>query len=144
VSARDTLTDFGFKAVNVLHRGVMKLGIGKKGYGMPVVELHTTGRKSGLDRTSVLTSPLQYDGTWVFVASKGGNARNPEWYLNLVANPNVEIHVGGKVHKLRARTSTPEEKKDLWPKILAAHKGYGNYQKRTTRDIPVVICEPAS
>jgi len=143
MSARETITDFGFKAVNVLHRGVMKLGIGKKGYGMPVVELHTTGRKSGQDRTTVLTSPLQYDGTWVVVASKGGNDRNPEWYLNLVADPNVEIHVDGKVHKLRARTATAEEKAELWPKILAAHKGYANYQTKTTRDIPVVICEPA-
>jgi len=143
MSARETITDFGFKSVNVLHRAVMRLGIGKKGYGMPVVELHTTGRKSGLDRTTVLTSPLQYDGTWIVIASKGGNERNPEWYLNLVANPDVEIHVDGEVHKLRARTATPEEKAELWPKILVAYKGYGNYQKRTTRDIPVVICEPA-
>ena len=142
MSTRESLTDLDFKSVNVLHRGLLKLGIGKKGYGMPVVELHTTGRKSGQPRTSVLTSPVQYDGNWVLVASKGGNDRNPAWYLNLVANPDVEIHVGGDVMKMRARTATADEKSELWPEILAAHKGYGNYQKRTSRDIPVVICEP--
>jgi deazaflavin-dependent oxidoreductase (nitroreductase family) len=142
VSTRTTLADFGFKAVNVLHRGALKLGIAKKGYGMPIVELRTTGRKSGQTRTSVLASPLQYDGTWVVVASKGGDDRNPAWYLNLTANPDVEVVVGHDVHKLRARTATPEEKTELWPKILEANKGYGNYQKKTSRDIPVVICEP--
>ena len=143
MSTRETISDFGFKAVNVLHKTALRFGIGKKGYGMPVVELHTTGRKSGQDRSVLLTSPVQHDGTWVLVASKGGSDRNPEWYLNLVANPDVEIHVGGAVHKLRAHTASDEEKAELWPQIVKANKGYANYQTKTSRDIPVVICEPA-
>ena len=80
----------------------------------------------------------------VLVASKGGDDRNPEWYRNLVANPEVEVKVlsTGETRKMRARVATATEKAELWPSIVAAYKGYAGYQKRTQRDIPVVICEP--
>ena len=73
---------------------------------------------------------------------EGGDDRHPQWYGNLTANPDVEITIRGETRKLRARTATPAEKAELWPQIVSAYKGYGGYQKKTDRDIPVVICEP--
>ena len=64
------------------------------------------------------------------------------WLLNLQANPDVELTVAGQDRALRARVASPEEKAELWPQIVAAYKGYAGYQSRTSRDIPVVICEP--
>jgi deazaflavin-dependent oxidoreductase (nitroreductase family) len=78
------------------------------------------------------------------VASKGGHSDDPIWYKNLVANPDVEITVGERTRKMRARTATPDEKATLWPELVKAYKGYDSYQRNTTRDIPVVICEPVS
>jgi len=78
----------------------------------------------------------------VLIASKGGDDRNPQWYLNLVANPDVELTVYGTTMPMRARTANPAEKAELWPQIVAAYKGYDGYQQKTSRDIPVVICEP--
>jgi deazaflavin-dependent oxidoreductase (nitroreductase family) len=109
---------------------------------MAAVELHTIGRTSGQTRTTMLTSPVN-DGTRVvLVASKGGDDRDPQWYRNLTANPDVEVVIGGATRKMRARTASPEEKAALWPDIVAAYKYYDSYQKRADRDIPVVICEP--
>lgn len=108
---------------------------------MPAVELHTIGRVSGLRRSTMLTSPVHRDGRWVLVASKGGDDRDPEWYLNLVANPDVELTVRGVTHDMTARTATPAEKAELWPQITKVNPGYAGYQRKTEREIPVVICE---
>ena len=137
--------DLGAKAMNSGHRLVLKLSGGKllsSFSGMPAVELHTVGRKSGLPRSCMLTAPLHDDKRNVLVASKGGDDRHPDWYRNLVANPDVELVIGNERRKVRARTATAEEKVVLWPQIVSAYRGYAGYQKRTRRDIPVVICEP--
>jgi deazaflavin-dependent oxidoreductase (nitroreductase family) len=110
--------------------------------GMPIVELHTTGRKTGKARVTTLLAPIITDDRIVVVASKGGDDRNPTWLLNLQANPDVEVSVAGKRRAMRARIAPPEEKAELWPQIVASYKGYANYQNRTQRDIPVVVCEP--
>jgi len=145
MSRRQTLTDLGFKLVSTTHRTLLRLSGGRilhSAYGMPVVELHTTGRKTGQTRVTMLTAPI-YDATKVvLVASKGGDDRDPQWYRNLTAHPEVEILIEGKLRKLRARTASALEKAELWPQILSAYKGYGGYQGNTVRDIPVVICEP--
>ncbi|HEX7133115.1 MAG TPA: nitroreductase/quinone reductase family protein, partial [Iamia sp.] len=78
----------------------------------------------------------------VLVASKGGDDRDPLWYGNLVAQPDVEVTIAGTTTPMRARTATAEERAELWPRITTAYKGYAGYQKRTDREIPVVICEP--
>jgi deazaflavin-dependent oxidoreductase (nitroreductase family) len=106
------------------------------------VELHTTGRRSGQRRSTMLTAPIHTDSEVVLVASKGGDDRHPEWYLNLVANPDVELTIAGVTTPWRARTATAEQKAALWPRIVTAYKGYAGYQRRTSRDIPVVVCEP--
>jgi deazaflavin-dependent oxidoreductase (nitroreductase family) len=111
-------------------------------FGMPVVRLTTTGRKSGKQRATMLTTPVHDGDRVVLVASYGGDDRHPAWFLNLRANPDVQIIMLGRRRAMRARVATAEEKAELWPRIVAAYKGYGGYQQRTDRDIPVVILEP--
>jgi deazaflavin-dependent oxidoreductase (nitroreductase family) len=142
---RRPLVDAGFKVLNLTHKAVVRVTGGRWPrdlLGMPAVELHTVGRTSGQRRTTMLTSPVSDDKRVVLVASKGGDARDPEWYRNLTANPEVEITIHGETRKVRARTASPEEKAALWPDIVAVYKGYAQYQQRAGRDIPVVICEP--
>ena len=145
VNLPDNITDAGAKLMNATHRIVLRLSGGRvlnSAFGMPAIELHTIGRKTGRRRATMLTAPLIEDDRVVLVASKGGDDRHPDWYRNLVANPEVELTIEGTTRPMRARTATPEEKAELWPRIVGAYKGYGGYQKRTDRDIPVVICEP--
>jgi deazaflavin-dependent oxidoreductase (nitroreductase family) len=142
---RDKLVDVGFKIMNGVHHGVLAVTGGRyprKLFGMAAVELTTTGRKSGEPRKTMLTSPVSDDSRVVLVASKGGDDRDPQWYLNLSANPDVEVNIDGSTRKMRARTATPDEKAAMWPDIVAAYKGYDGYQKRAGREIPVIICEP--
>jgi deazaflavin-dependent oxidoreductase (nitroreductase family) len=109
---------------------------------MPVVELHTTGRTSGRARSTVLTAPVTDGGRVVLVASKGGDDRDPDWYRNLIAGPDIELTIGGQRQPMRARPASAAERAELWPRVVAAHAGYASYQRRTRRDIPLVICEP--
>ena len=137
----DTIT----KSMNTLHRLIWKVSgnrLLRSPFGMPAVELHTTGRKSGQRRTVILTTPIHDESRVVVIASKGGDDRHPDWYGNLVAQPDVELTVDGVTAPYRARTATPDEKAVLWPQVVEAYKGYAGYQKKTDRDIPVVICEP--
>lgn len=142
-NAKDALA----RAVNGLHRTVYRLSdgrIGGRGMGMPVVELTTTGRKTGAPRTVMLTSPVHDDDQVVLVASYGGDDRHPQWFLNLRDNPKVELTMGGKKRPMQARVATSDEKAELWPRVVAGYKGYAQYQTRTERDIPLVILEPLS
>jgi deazaflavin-dependent oxidoreductase (nitroreductase family) len=145
MSLQQSVADIGFKTMNGIHRGVLRLSggrIAQSAFGMPVVELRTIGRKTGKTRVTVLTSPVHDEDRIVLVASKGGDARDPQWYGNLTAHPDMEIVINGRARKLRARTASADEKELLWPQIVRAYKGYGGYQRKTGRDIPVVICEP--
>ncbi len=140
-----TVTDLVTKLMNVTHKAALRLTGGRLGtqvFGMPAVEVHTTGRKSGQRRSVMLTTPIHEPDRLVLVASKGGDDRHPDWYHNIVAHPEIEVTEGGQTRAMRARTATAEEKAELWPQITAAYKGYAGYQKRSSRDIPVVICEP--
>jgi deazaflavin-dependent oxidoreductase (nitroreductase family) len=141
---RNTIKDNGAKLMNLAHRVILATTGNRllaRPFGMPLVELHTTGRKSGLPRSCYLTAPIHDDHRMVLVASKGGDDRNPDWYQNLQAHPDAEVVIDGERHRIRARTADAAEKAEIWPKIIAAYKGYAGYQRRTTRDIPVVICE---
>jgi len=145
MTLRDTTVDFGMRIMNGFHRTLLAVSGGRLGWTigpMPAVELHTIGRSSGEWRSTMLTAPVHGDGRYVLVASKGGDDRNPNWYLNLVAHPDVELTIRGTTFPMRARTATPSEKVELWPRIVAAYSGYAAYQTKTSRDIPVVICEP--
>jgi deazaflavin-dependent oxidoreductase (nitroreductase family) len=133
------------KVVNVIHRSIWNASGGKiagKGYGMPVLALTTTGRKSGQPRTVMLTSPLQEGDKVIIVASKGGDDRHPVWYLNLKDNPKVEVKIAGKKSPMTAHIAEGDERADLWKRLTAAHKNYADYQTKTDREIPVVVLEP--
>ncbi len=141
---RNTFADATAKLMNSTHRLILKVSGNRllaNPFGMPAVELHTTGRKSGLPRSCYLTAPVYDAHRVVLVASKGGDDRNPDWYRNLQSRPEAELVIHGERHKILARTADAAEKAELWPKIVAAYKGYAGYQERTDREIPVVICE---
>lgn len=143
--AKDAVTDFGHRMLNRVHRGILAVSGGRVGARlgtMPVVELHTVGRSSGARRSVMLTSPIHDDGRYVLVASKGGDDRHPAWYLNLVADPAVELTVEGRTTPMVARTATGDERAALWSRIVREYRGYGGYQRKTSREIPVVVCEP--
>jgi deazaflavin-dependent oxidoreductase (nitroreductase family) len=139
-------SDFGLKVMNAVHRTALRVSGGRIGWranNMPVLELTTTGRKSGLSRSVMLTSPLQVGPVLVVVASRGGDDVHPAWFLNLRANPDVEVTVqGGPKQHMRARVATPDERQELWPKVIADHRSYAQYQTKTTREIPLVLLEP--
>lgn len=127
------------------HRTVLKLTGGRwprSLLGMKPIELHHVGRRSGTPRSTLLTAPICDSDRIVLIASKGGHPENPDWYKNLVANPDVEIVVDDERRRMRARTASPEEKSELWPQVVAKYRGYEGYQRNTDRDIPVVILEP--
>ena len=112
---------------------------------MPVVELTTTGRKSGRPHTVLLTSPVRDGDAIVVVASRGGDDHHPAWFLNLRDNPDVDVAVGSDPKgPMRARVADPDERARLWPQVVAKYKGYGNYQTKTDREIPLVLLEPVS
>ena len=141
----DPVIDAGAWVLEHCHRAVLKLTGGrypKTFLGMQPVELHVTGRKSGQRHATMLTAPICEEDRIVLVASKGGATDHPQWYKNLVVNPDVELTVDGRTRPMRARTASPAEKAELWPRIVSAYKGYDGYQRNTDRDIPVVICEP--
>lgn len=143
--ANDSMISFGANMLETSHRVLLKLTGGrfpKSVMGMEPVELHVTGRKSGKRFSSMLTAPICDETKVVVVASKGGHTDHPDWYKNLVANPNVEITIKDQTKPYTARTASKEEKAEMWPTIVKAYKGYEGYQKNTDRDIPVVICEP--
>ena len=145
MAIQQTLTDYGMKGMNLAHKAVLKVSGGRLGGtigSMPVVQLHHTGRTSGKARTTMLTAPIVDDGSYVLVASKGGDDRDPQWYLNLVADHDCELTVGDETLAYTARVASEDEKNDMWPRIVEAYKGYAGYQERTDRNIPVVICDP--
>ena len=141
-------SDFALKAMNTVHRVMLKVSFGHLGWegsGMPVLELTTIGRKSGEQRTTLLTSPVQDGSTIVVVASRGGDDRNPAWFLNLRDNPAVDVVFKGQPKvAMTARVATAEERAELWPRIVADHANYAGYQTRTDREIPVVLLEPVT
>jgi len=110
------------------------------GFG-PVLLLDHVGAKSGKRRTS----PLLYleDGEEVvLVASKGGYSKHPAWFHNLLAHPDTTVQIGSRRRPVHARLADPAERERLWPQVVRMYGGYADYQKRTQREIPLVILEP--
>ena len=110
--------------------------------GTHTLLLTTTGRKSGEKRTT----PLIYDpvgDAYAIVASKGGADEPPAWYLNLQADPTVEVQVKADKFTARARTASEEEKAGIWPQMVKQWPAYDDYQAATDRPIPIVLLERA-
>lgn len=108
--------------------------------GTTALILTTTGRRTGERRDAPLIYQRHGDD-YLVVASNGGADAPPTWYLNLQADPEVEVQVRGDRFRARAHTATPEEKAGLWPIMTAAWPPYDEYQTKTDREIPVIVLE---
>ncbi len=116
---------------------------GQKYAGRDLLLLTTRGRKSGKLRRTALYYGVD-NGRYVLVASNGGDQRHPLWYLNLLEEPKVEVQLGPEVFSARARPATREEKPALWQMMVDMFPNYAAYQKKATREIPVVVVERSS
>lgn len=109
--------------------------------GAPMLLLHSTGAKSGQERIN----PMMYQSVgenWAVFASKAGAPTNPDWYHNVVANPDATIEVGTKTRPVRARVATGGERDAIWTTQKERYSGFADYERQTNREIPVVILEP--
>jgi len=108
--------------------------------GAPMVLLTSTGAKSGQPRVNPLMALLDGDDVVLF-ASKGGAPTNPDWYYNLVANPEASIEIGTETLSVRARVAEGDERDDLWTRQKTAYPQFQEYENNTDRVIPVVVLE---
>jgi deazaflavin-dependent oxidoreductase (nitroreductase family) len=111
--------------------------------GAPVLLLHTTGAKTGEERVHPMMYRRVGDNYAVF-ASKAGAPTNPDWYHNLVANPAVRAEIGTQILDLTARVTDSAEREPIWAAQKADYPGFAEYEQKTSRQIPVVILEPAA
>ncbi len=109
--------------------------------GVTCLILTTRGRRSGIERKLPLVY-LPIDGGWVVIASRGGAAKHPEWYLNLLSDSDPRIQVGAQQHRVVARVADETERPDLWRRVVELWPNYEVYQSRTDRQIPVVVLTP--
>ena len=107
--------------------------------GTTTLLLTTHGRKSGKEYTTPLIYTLDEDGDPVVVASQGGTPDNPDWYLNLVANPHVNVQIKGEKFHAHPHTAEGADRERLWKQMAAVWPDYDEYQKKTDREIPVVV-----
>jgi deazaflavin-dependent oxidoreductase (nitroreductase family) len=110
--------------------------------GMPILILTTIGRKTKKQRTTLLMYIRDGDA-YVITASNYGWDSHPAWFLNLQASPQVTIEVPGKRLQMMASIASPDERERLWPQLVARAHFYAGYQKRTSRQIPMVLLKPA-
>jgi deazaflavin-dependent oxidoreductase (nitroreductase family) len=109
--------------------------------GHPLLLLHHRGARSGIERVNPLACQGLGDGRWAVFASKGGAPTNPDWFHNLVVNSDATIEVGTDVVPVRARVAEGEEREKIWARQKQMMPGFADYEKTTTRQIPVVILE---
>src|SRR3954454_14863141 len=110
--------------------------------GLPVILLTTRGARSGKLRKTPLMR-VEHEGRYAVIASLGGAPKHPVWYFNLRADPHAELQDGPVKQDMRAREVTGEEKAAWWGRAVAASPPYADYQKKTSREIPVFVLEPA-
>ena len=143
--AQERIGRFAIKLINHANTWIYRLTNGAVGgrflRGAPVCLLTVKGRKSGLPRTVALLY-LEDGRDVIVVASLGGMSRNPLWYDNLMANPDVEVRIGGAMRAMRAERVSDEDKAALWPRLVAMYRDFDDYQGRTTRNIPVIRLSP--
>lgn len=109
--------------------------------GAPLLLLHTTGARTGRERVNPMMYQDLGESVAVF-ASKAGAPSDPDWYRNLVANPDVSAEIGTQTRTFRARTAEPDERAPIWEKQKADYPGFADYEANTNREIPVVILDP--
>ncbi|MGE5291278.1 MAG: nitroreductase family deazaflavin-dependent oxidoreductase [Micromonosporaceae bacterium] len=117
--------------------------VGGQFEGAPLLLLHTVGAKTGQPRVNPMMYRRLEDGYAVF-ASKAGAPTNPDWYHNLLAHPRVTAEIGTQTVELLARVAEGEERARIWAAQKAAYPGFADYERKTTRQIPVVVLTPVS
>jgi deazaflavin-dependent oxidoreductase (nitroreductase family) len=143
-SSRERLFRIGLRSASVLHRALYRLTGGRlvgRVWNLSILLLTTTGRKSGAARTT----PLCYfpDGDdLVVVASNGGMDWYPDWWLNLMNDPHATVEIGRTRRRVMARAASPEERARLWAALTAVAPGYLEYERRTSRVIPLGLLRP--
>jgi deazaflavin-dependent oxidoreductase (nitroreductase family) len=110
--------------------------------GAPMILIHHIGAKSGTERVTPLVRFPQDDGRIVIIASKAGAPTNPDWYHNLKANPTLDVEVGTETFPVTVTEAEGSERDELWSRVVAASPGFGEYQEKTTRKIPVLVLTP--
>jgi deazaflavin-dependent oxidoreductase (nitroreductase family) len=131
--------DFNSKIIEEFRANGGKVGGGFE--GAPVLLLHTTGAKTGRERVN----PMMYQalgGSYAVFASKGGAPVNPDWYFNLLANPRVRAEIGTQTVDLTARVAEGETRERIWSAWKADYPNFAEYERKTSRPIPVVILDP--
>jgi len=135
------MSDFNQQIIDEFRANGGKVGGGFE--GAPLLLLHTTGAKSGQERVS----PVVYQdlgGSIAVFASKAGADTNPDWYHNLLAQPQVSIEIGGGSKDVTARVATGDEREAIWAKQKELMPGFADYEANTDRVIPVVVLEDRS
>jgi len=110
--------------------------------GLPVLLLTTIGRKTGKERITPL-GYLEHEGAFVITATNAGFDRHPAWFHNLKNHPRVAVQIGNKQLTAMAEVANPTLRQQLWAKFVERAPGYGPYEKRTSREIPIVLLRPA-
>ena len=142
-AGRRLLVRSATKYLGAVHRLLYRASGGRVGgrlWDLPVVLLTTTERRTGKKRTVPLCSLRAGDDT-VVIASYGGLDQPPAWWLNLEANPHADLLAGRERRAVTARNAGPDERARLWAEVTARAPGYLEYERRTTREIPVVILQ---
>lgn len=139
-------SNLAFKTINRLHSAAITVSRGRIGWtgaSMPVLEITTTGRRSGRLRKVLLTAAWQDGERMAVIASAGGNDQHPAWFLNMRDNPSVTVRSADSTRSMTARIVSGEERSEIW-NALSNSKHYYAYQSKTDREIPVVVLEPDS
>ena len=132
------------KIIGAIHRWLYRGSGGKWGqtfFGSPILLLTTTGRRTGQPRTWPLTY-LPEGERLIVIASNGGQPNHPAWYLNLQSNPQVSAQLGDQTHTMIAKTAEGAERARLWSRVVEEYPAYAGYQRKTDRQIPVVVLRP--
>ncbi|WP_419946592.1 nitroreductase/quinone reductase family protein [Candidatus Poriferisodalis sp.] len=138
--------DRTFKAANWLNRTAIRLSGGRIGWihkGTPIIEVTMTGRRSGQPRTTLLSAVAERDGALVVIGSRGGSDHHPTWFLNMRDNPDVTVRNRGGTQRMRARLTAGDERAALWGLIASRGDHYVDFQRKTDREFPIVMLEPA-
>jgi deazaflavin-dependent oxidoreductase (nitroreductase family) len=118
--------------------------VGEPFEGMPILLLHHRGARTGIERVNPLAYQQLEDGAIAVFGSKGGAPTNPDWFHNLVANPDARVEVGTETYDVRARVADDEERQRIWERQKKDRPAFADYETKTSRQIPVVILERVS
>lgn len=130
------MSDFNTKVIDEFRANDGK--VGGPFEGAPMILIHHVGAKSGKERVTPLVRFPEDDGSMVIVASKAGAPDNPDWYHNVTANPRFEVEVGAETFPVEAQEVPAGERDEVWARIVAANPGFGAYQDKTDRVIPLI------